>query len=142
MTTNPPPNYDIPIGSDNKFSINWVNYFQQTYDGDAGTLWTPNFVSLTTVGTPVIEGKYYRLTRYLTVFKVVITPGTNTSATAGTTYIDNYPVTFTGDGIVFAVSGNLGTISGHIVASSNRIYVPTWTAVTVPLTLIGFGEAT
>ena len=142
MTVSAPPIYDQVIDDQGKAKLSWANFFQQTFDGDAGTLWTPTFVSLTEVGTPVIDGRYYRLTKYLTFFKVVITPGTSTTSTAGTTYIDNYPITFTGDGICFAVSGNLGTSSGHIVASSNRIYVPGWSAVTVPLTIIGIGEAT
>jgi len=96
---------------------------------------------LTEVGTPEIEGRYYRLNKYLTFFHVNITPATSTTATAGTTYIDNYPVNFTNDGVCWAVSGGLGAAAGHIVANTNRIYVPAWSAVTVPLTVIGVGEA-
>lgn len=29
---------------------------------------------------------------------------------------------------------------GHVVASSGRIYVPAWTTVSAPITVIGIGE--
>lgn len=140
MTQQPPPIYERLSGDDGKPNLAWTLFFQQQYDGDAGTVWTPNFVSLTTTGTPTITGRYYRLTKYWTLFSVVITPATDVSATAGTTYIDNYPLNFRGDGVVFAVTGNLGDGPGHIVSSNNRIYIPALSSVTVPITLIGMAE--
>lgn len=118
----------------------WLLHFIGNYQGDVGSTWTPTFQNLTEVGTPTITGRYYRLIRRICYFAVRIVPGTNTSATAGTTYIDNFPLIFTGDGICFAVTGNLGDGPGHVVSGSNRIYVPSWSAVTVPLTIIGMGE--
>jgi len=142
MTTQqPPPIYQQIVQEDAKVSLPWVLFFQQTYDGDAGTVWEPNFVNLSEVGSPTITGRYYRLTKYLTFFHVNITPATSTSSTAGTTYIDNYPVNFTNDGFCIAVSGGAGSSGGHITSSNNRIFTPEWVTVTIPLTIIGIGEA-
>lgn len=138
---NPPPIYERIAAEDGKAPLPWVMFFNQMMNGDSGTSWTPTFKDLTEVGTPTITGRYYRLSKYLTLFFVTIIPGTSTSAVAGTTYIDNFPMVFSGDGFVFAVTGGLGSNSGHIVKASNRIYVPAWTAVTVQLTLIGLAEA-
>lgn len=136
-----PPLYDVIINDDKKANLNWTIFFQGVSDGDVGTDWTPTFVNLTTSGSPTATGRYYQISKYLTYFKVLISPnGGNSSATAGSTYIDNFPLPFGGDGIVFAVSGNLGDGPGQIVASSNRIYVPSWSAVTLPLTIIGICE--
>jgi hypothetical protein len=142
MSVENPPFYENIVGQDGKATLRWLVFLQQLFDGDSGTVWTPNFVNLTTTGTPEITGRFYRLSKYLTFFHVNIIPATDTTSTAGTTYIDNYPVQFTNDGICFAVTGGLGDGPGHIVASSQRIFVPSWSAVTVPLTIIGIGEAT
>lgn len=141
MALHAPPIYEKIADAEGKTPLPWVLFFNQMFDGDAGVNWTPTFQNLTTVGTPTITGRYYKLSKYLTYFSVLITPATSTTATAGTTYIDNFPLTFKKDGVVFAVSGGLGTASGHIVASTKRIYVPAWSAVTVPLTLVGIAEA-
>lgn len=119
----------------------WILFFNQVFTGDAGEDWTPTFSSLTTTGTPTITGRYYKISQFLCFFKITITPATDTTAVAGTTYVDNFPLTASGDGICFAVSGNLGTNSGMVTSSNNRIYVPGWTAVTVPLTVVGIVEA-
>lgn len=142
MTYQPPPIYSNLVGDDAKAVLPWILFFQQMYDGDAGTDWTPTFVSLTTAGTPTITGRYYKLGKYLTYFRATIVPATSTTATAGSTYIDNYPLTFKGDGIVFAMRGGEGSTSGHIVAANNRIYVPAWSTVTSQLSLVGIAEAT
>lgn len=118
----------------------WLQHFNGIYQGDTGSTWTPTFQNLTEVGTSTITGRYYRIIRRICYFAVRIVPGTNTSATAGTTYIDNFPLIFSGDGVCFAVTGNLGDGPGHVVSGSNRIYVPSWAAVTVPLTIVGIAE--
>lgn len=142
MSLNPPPIYQ-PLITDQsgKASLPWILYFNQLFTGDAGTSWTPSFVSLAQTGVPTITGKYYRLSAALAYFAVSITPATNTTATAGTTYIGNFPLTMKGDGICFAVSGLLGSSSGMCEKASNRVYVPAWAAVTVPLTVVGIVEA-
>lgn len=137
-----PPLYDKIIGEDQKANLNWTIFFQNLSDGDFGTDWTPTFVNLGTSGSPIYSGRYYQISKSLVFFRATISPnGGNTTSTAGSTYIDNFPLPFGGDGIVFAVSGNLGDGPGHIVASSNRIYVPAWSAVSIPLTIIGICEA-
>lgn len=141
MTVTAPPIYEPVVGDDGKARIPWILFFNQIFKGDAGSAWPPTFVDLTEVGTPTIEGYYYKITDSLVFFHVNISPSTSTTSTAGTTYIDNFPLTFSNDGVCWAVSGGLGDGPGHIVASTNRIYVPAWTAVTVDLTVIGIGEA-
>lgn len=140
MTITPPPLYDPITDKEGYPPKSWMEWLTAVYDGDVGDTWTPAFTNLTTVGSPTITGRYYRLLRRLCYFSVLIVPGTNTSAVAGSTYINNFPLTFTGDGPCFAVTGLLGDGPGHIVASNNRIYTPPWTTVTVPLTVIGIGE--
>lgn len=144
MTSNvaPPPVRDFIVGPDGKTNLSWVLFFNNIFEGDTGALWTPTFTNLTTVGTPTITGKYLMLTRRVVYFWAKIVPATSTSSTAGTTYINNFPLTFASDGIVFAVTGNLGDGPGQIVSSNNRVYVPSWAGVTVPLTVIGIAEVT
>ncbi len=141
MSISPPPIQQALVDEQGTPTLPWVMFFNETYLGDTGTAWNPNFVNLSTTGTPTITGRYYKLSSSLVYFSVLITPATDTSSTAGTTYIDNFPLNVRGDGICFAVSGGLGTNSGHVIASSKRIYTPTWTSVTVPLTVIGMMEA-
>lgn len=95
---------------------------------------------MTTVGTPDITGKYYRDGRFID-FWVKIVAGTSTSATAGTTYIESLPFIVSTDAPCFAVTGTTGAAVGVVQASGNRIYVPTWTTVTTPLTITGRVEA-
>lgn len=135
-----PPIYDPVVDDENKANLSWILFFNQMFSGDNGTSWTPTFSGLTTSGSPTITGRYYKISQSLCFFSVRIVPATNTSAVAGTTYINNFPLSFSQDGIVFAVSGLLGTNSGMIEAATNRVYVPTWTTVTVPLTIIGMAE--
>lgn len=136
----PPPLYDQMIDESGKAKWSWSMFFQKLYQGDSGTNWTPTFTNLTTVGSPVISGTYYRLTRSLTYFSINITPATSTTSVAGTTYC-NYPLKLNNNGICFAVTGLLGSGSGMCDKASNNIYVPAWSAVTVPITIIGFVEA-
>jgi len=137
MAISPPP-LQTPMTDDQQgLSMPWLLFFNQTFEGDRGNSWTPTFTSLTITGTPTITGRYYRISQSLCYFNVSIVPATDTSATAGTTYVDNFPLTATANGICFSLWGNLGTNAGMVVSSNNRIYVPSWTTVTVPLTVIG-----
>lgn len=137
----PAPIYDPVVDQTGRARPSWILYFNSLFEGDSGESWTPQFTSLTTVGTPTITGTYYKIGQYLVYFVINITPGTNTSSTAGTTYVGNFPLTFTGNGACAAVSGLLGGSLGMIDRASNRIYVPAWTTVTAPLTVVGFCEA-
>jgi hypothetical protein len=138
---NPPPIQEPMIEQEGTCRLAWALFFNSLFTGDTGTAWTPTFTSLTTVGTPTITGAYYRISQGLYYFRVTITPATSTTSTAGTTYINNFPLTLQSDGACLAVSGNLGTAAGHCVASNNRIYVPAWSAVTVSLSIVGLVEA-
>lgn len=141
-TINPPPIYEPLAEDDGKPRLPWILFFNNVFTGDTGTDWTPTFTNLTAVGTaPTITGKLYRIGRTLAYFSVRIVPGTNTSAVAGTTYIDNFPLVLAADGGCLAVSGLLGSASGMCDSATNRIYVPAWSAVTVPLTVVGMVEA-
>lgn len=143
MTIKSPPIYE-PLSNDPNgvASLPWILFFNQIYTGDKGLDWSPLFTSLTVVGAaPTITGRVYKISQSIAFFRIKIVPGTNTSSTAGTTFVNNFPLIMNADGVCFAVSGLLGTNSGMCDQSSNGIYVPTWTAVTVPLTIIGMVEA-
>src|SRR3982751_1886705 len=93
-----PPIYEQLAEDDGKAKLPWILYFNSLFTGDAGTSWTPTFTSLTTVGTPTITGKIYQIGRSLAYFAVRIVPSTSTTATAGTTYINNFPLVLKADG--------------------------------------------
>ena len=129
------------IDNQGKPTLPWILFFNQLFTGDTGQSWTPSFTSLTSTGTPTFAGKFYKISSELVYFTAVVTPATNTTATAGVTYINNPPVSINRDGACLAAAANLGGLSGMCVASSNRIYVPGWSAVTVPVTVSGLMEA-
>ncbi len=141
MTVQPPPITEAVVDESGLPSLAWTLFFNQNYAGDAGVAWTPEFEGLTKVGDPKVTGRYYRLSQYLCYFHIHVVPETNTSATAGTTYINNFPLDVTRNGFCIAVSGNLGGTPGMVEEVNNRIYVPAWTTVSVPLTIIGICEA-
>lgn len=136
----PPPNYEILMNAEGKPSLPWTLFFNQIYNGDAGTVWTPTFQNLGSTGTPTITGRYYRLSDYFAFFNITITPATDTTSTAGTTYCDNFPLTPTAAGFCVGVGGALGLGTG-IVQTDGDIYPPAWSAATVPVTILGFVEA-
>lgn len=140
MTTNPAPITNPVIDDNGLPTLPWTLFFNQNYEGDAGTEWEPNFVSLTG-NTDNIVGRFYQLSQYITYFRITIIPNGNTSATAGTTYVDNFPLQFTFDSFNTVVSGSGGGAVGMNRASDNRILVPGWTNISVPLIILGIGEA-
>lgn len=132
------PIFDPVIeGNEGKARKSWVLWFQQIFQGDNGTEFSPIATGLGISGpAPTIIGSYYQ-NQGFTDFEITITPnGGNTTAVAGTTYFD-LPFDVKYDTACFAVSGLLGDNPGMIEASSNRCYVPAWSAVTVPLTITG-----
>lgn len=140
MTVSPAPITQQIIDSNGLPTLPWTLFFNQNYNGDSGTPWSPVFTSLTG-STTGVTGRYYRISQYLVFFSINITPNGNTSATAGTTYVDNFPLNFTNDSFNTVISGTTGGAIGMNVASTNRIYVPAWTNVSIPLTILGMGEA-
>jgi hypothetical protein len=141
VTISPPPIRDVIADQNGLARVSWLSFFNDIYEGDAGTEWTPTFVGLTISGTPQFQGRYYRINQNIVFFTARITPATNTSSVAETTYIDNFPLSFLDDGICFAVRGGAGTNSGHIISANNRIYTPAWLTVTTPITVVGLGVA-
>lgn len=146
MALEPIPTYAEVVDDAKKLTLPFIAFFNQLLSGDYGSpatganAWTPTFTSLTTVGVPTITGKYYRNGQFID-FWVKIVPSTSTSATAGTTYINNLPFTVTSDTHCTAVTGTTGVAVGIIQASTNRVYVPTWSAVGSLLTITGRVEA-
>jgi hypothetical protein len=140
MSVNPPPINDLLIEPTGLPRISWIEFFNNVFEGDGGTVFTPSFVGLGSTGTPTISGRYFRINQRFCVFFVTITPATDTTSTAATTYISNFPLTFTIDSVCFAGTGS-GAVQaiGGIRASDNRVYTPGWSAVTTPLTVVGFG---
>lgn len=136
-----PPIYEKLVNQDGKLNLAWILFFNKIFQGDSGVDWTPTFTGLTITGTPTITGRLYKLSDAISFFRVDIIPATDTSAVAGATYINNMPVVATANGICFAVSGGIGTNAGMYDKTSNRVYVPTWTAVTAQVTIIGICEA-
>jgi len=138
MSLQPPPTQEVLVEQETGFAtLPWLLFFNQTFAGDAGVQWTPTFTNLTVTGTPTITGRYFKLSRFIGVFWVRITPATDTSSVAGTTYIDNFPLNMAADGFCVAVSNGVGSSSGHVVATNRRIFTPTWTALTNPVQIVG-----
>jgi len=140
MSIDPPPINEVLIEQNGLPKIPWIVFFNNIFEGDSGTVFTPVFSGLGSTGTPTLTGRYYRINQRLCMFFVTITPATDTTSTAATTYISNFPLTFTIDSVCFAGTGS-GAVQaiGGIRASDNRIYTPAWAAVTTPITVVGFG---
>lgn len=142
-TIKPPPLYDPVIEENGIASGTWTLFFNSIFTGDTGTDWTPEFVNLGSTGTPTITGRYYRISRNLVYFRIVVTPATDTSSVAGLTYVQNFPLQMRGDGACFSLAPSSGTGGsiGVAAASSGRIFTPVWTSVTVPVIVVGMVEA-
>lgn len=144
MTIAQPPLYQPLADQTGKTAMQWALFFSLLATGDQGAEWIPNFSSLTSSsGTPTLDGWTYQLNSSLVLFRATVTPasGANTSATAGTTAITNFPFSMKQDGIVFAVGNKTGTGSGMCEQSSGKIWVPAWTTVSSKVTLLGIVEA-
>lgn len=126
---------------DGKARLPWILFFNQLQAGDLGTAWTPNFINLgNTGGAPAISGRYYQISKVLTYFRIDIDAVGDTTSTAGSTYIDNFPLKALANGVCAVVAGNLGGSLG-IIRADNIIYPPSWLNVAGRVTVIGIGEA-
>lgn len=134
MTQAIAPTADKALDESGKFRPTWVEYFAKVNTGDVGTTWTPVFTGLTTVGTPTITGAYYQNGGF-TDFTIKIVPGTNTSSTLGVTTVA-LPFTVVADTGANVISSTNAAI-GVVNASGRILYLPTWTLVTVPITITG-----
>lgn len=128
------PIADKLLDDNGKLRPSWVVYFSELNRGDVGTTWNPTIVNLTSTGTPTITGVYYQNDGF-TDFAVKIVPATDTSSVAGSTTIA-VPFNVTADTIVNVVSSG-GYDFGRIISSSKTIFLPTWSLITVPLTITG-----
>ncbi len=138
----PAPIADQLIEENGLANLSWILFFNSIFTGDPGQSWTPTFIGLTeTGGAATITGKTFQISQSLVYFSVKIVPATNTSAVAGTTYISNFPFRANGDGVCFAVVSNTGLNVGMVDQATNVIYVPGWSTVTVPISIIGIVEA-
>ena len=139
MTLSIPPLYDVLIDEDSKANLNWTIFFQNIAEGDSGDVWSPTFINLGTSGSPTYTGRYYQISKYICFFTVTIfTNGGNTTSTAGTTYIDNFPLIMQSDSVCFVGTGS-GAVQaiGGIRSADKRIYPPGWSSVTENLTIVG-----
>lgn len=134
-----PPKTEVLIDKDKFATLNWTVFFEALANGDAGTSWTPTFQGLTEVGTATKAGVYYRLSKKLALYRITITPATNTSAINGTTYCDNFPLDMISDGFNVTCSGFTASAAGSTF-SDKRIYTATWSLITTPITLVGIAE--
>jgi hypothetical protein len=129
-----------PIVDNEKFpTLDWLAYFEGQAAGDFGTTWTPVFTGLTEVGVATKTGTFYRLSNKLAYFRIVITPTTSTTAVAGTTYCDNFPLQITAASFSTTCSGSTAAVAG-ITSADKRIYTAAWTALVNPITITGFLE--
>lgn len=117
----------------------WALFFNSLYRGGPIKSWDPTFTALS--GTADISGTYQRINSRLVYFDILIDPNTSVSATAGTAYAEGFPLTFNADTFCVAVAGGEGAGPGHVIASSQRIYIPGLSSVSVPVTIIGVGFA-
>jgi hypothetical protein len=137
----PPPVNDPIIDDDGEMSPSWRMFFNMLFVGDTGTAWTPVFTGMGSTGTPTYSGRYYKLSQKLVFFRIEVTPATDTTSTAGVTACTNFPLVFSQNGFCIAVSNNVGITPGAITKATNKIYPPSWTAATLPVTIFGFAEA-
>lgn len=145
----PPPAYDVVIEPDGKMKRSWLEFLNGLWVGDTGTpatgtgSWTPTFTGLTEVGTAIMTGKVFKFSQQLAYFWARIVPTTNTSSVLGTTYINNIPLDVLSFGSCSAVVENItgGAALGIADPVTNRVYCPTWTNITSPITICGTIEA-
>jgi hypothetical protein len=134
------PTYDQMVEAESlKPRTSWLRFFEDLSIGQAGELFTPVFTGLTEVGAATKAGTYWVINGQFVYFEVVISPATSTSSVAGTTYFD-FPLDIQGQGLIAACSGPGFSASGT-AETNNRIYPPTWTTLTVPVTISGLVRA-
>lgn len=131
---NEAPIADPLIDDARKARPSWVEFFADITRGDVGTTWTPSITGLTETGTPTISGVYYQNSGF-TDWAVKIVPATDTSSTSGITFI-TLPFSVTADAACFAVTG-FTAAAGVINAAAALAYLPTWVAITSPVTITG-----
>lgn len=129
------PTTERVLDNAGKMALRWVLFLQDLLNGDPGVAFAPDIQNLSnTGGAPAITGVYYENGGFID-FYIRITPVTNTTSTAGTTYIQ-LPFQPSSDCPCFSTTGNSSAISG-IIASSARAYLPSWSNIPDPVTISG-----
>lgn len=123
-----------------KATLPYILFFNHLATGDTGQIWTPIFTGLTIVGTPSITGTYYQFGN-LVYYRIDIIPSTSTTSVSGTTYCNNFPLVFAGFGVCAAVTNAPSAALGMVDSSVQRIYTPSWSAITSQITIVGVAEA-
>lgn len=134
----PPPTYELLIDKDTgKITLPWLLFMDQVFTGDQGTPWNPTVTGLTISGTPVITGTYYQVGSVV-FFSILIVPATSTTSVSGTTYCNNFPLTISKDSSCTAVTNAPSAALGMCDSTTNRIYFPSWSAITSQVTVSGW----
>jgi hypothetical protein len=122
------------VDQNGKMALDWRIFMQSLLVGDPGNKFKPDVEGLSSVGTPSFSGVYYQNQGFID-FYVTISPGTSTTSTGGSTYIQ-LPFTVTSDVPCFATTSGASSLGG-ITASNNRAYLPSWSGLTTPVTVSG-----
>lgn len=134
----PPPIYEIVSDKDTgKMTLPWILFMNQVFTGDAGTPWIPTITGLTISGTPVITGIYYQIGA-LAYFTILIIPATSTTSVSGTTYCNNFPLTMKSSAPSTATTNAPSASLSVCDSLTNRIYFPSWSAITSEVTISGW----
>lgn len=122
-----PPLEDNIVDQVLKANASYAAFFENMYLGDVGNAFTPTFVNLSVSGELTTTGRYYRLSDRWYIITATISSTDTTTATAGSTYISNFPLTLLNDGLTFAIVGT-GVSASAAQAANNRLYAPGWGA--------------
>jgi len=121
---------------------NWFQFLEGLWRGDKGNDWTPTYSGLTETGAATHTARYFRVSASLYYVRIRVVPSTDTSSTAATTYLSNFPLTVPAMGTLQVLNETtLLPIGVAVVSTNGRIYPPTWTTVTAPITICGMIEA-
>ena len=133
---NPAPINQPVLEPTGLLTLQWILFLSALYDGDTGTTFIPIPVGMGVSGVATYTGAYYRSGQFIK-FYIYIVPGTSTTSTAGTTYF-TLPFDVKQDSVCFATGPVTAVQSiGTIASLDNRCYTPAWSAVTVPITIVG-----
>ena len=105
--------------------------------------WTPTWTGLTVVGAPTYTGRYTRIGRLVFFTVEIAAGGANTTAsTAGTTFVNNLPLTSAQRGALVAVNENT-VVSfgvGLVALAATNAFTPTWAATNANILVSGWYE--
>ena len=124
------PISDPVVDENRKAKKTWIFFFNQLSSGDNGTSFTPVASNLS--GAFTLSGKYFKNSGFMDLW-VTIDPSTSSTSTLGTTYVE-LPFDATISSPCFAVYGTT-ILTGLIDPTTNRMFLPAWTAITQVITV-------